>query len=163
MQHPAYLELLKKRFRFEEWSDASAGSAATQSVIFSGNEFSGWSVVRQVRRESPGHPPFVRSMWQGASPEQLLGIDIFECASPAAAREYLLQRLGEFQGPTLTRDAALRIGEVAFATPEESVIAFVRGSAVAVVHNAGRRIEPLGGVARALDTLLGAKGGRKSR
>lgn len=163
MQHPAYLELLKERYRFEEWTDAGTSGDRAQSVTFSGSEFAGWRLVRQTRRESPGHPPFVRSMWQGAFPEQLLGIEVFECASPAAAREYLLQRLGESQGAVLARDTSVGVGDIAFATPGQTMFVFARGTAVAVVHNAGRRVEPLGGVAKSLDALLGAKGGPRNR
>ena len=164
MQQPAWLEVLKERYRFDDWKDP--GGASTGRVLsfsFSGNEFPGWRLARQARRESPGHPPFVRSMWYGASTEQLMGIDVSECESPVAAREYVLHRLGEFQGPALSRDATTGVGEVAFAAPGETVIVFVRSNATAVVHNAGRRVEPLGGVAKLLDALLAAEGRRKSR
>lgn len=164
MQQPAWLEVLRERYRFDEWKDpAVASPVQIQSLSFSGREFAGWRLARQSRRESPGHPPFVRSMWHGGSTEQLMGIDVSECESPAAAREYLLHRLGEFQGPALSRDVMPGVGEVAFASAGETVIVFVRGNAMAVMHNAGRKVEPLGSVAKALDVLLVAKGEQKSK
>src|SRR5262245_40599277 len=159
MQQPAYLDVLKARYRFDEWKDAGpSAEAPVQALTFSGRELPGYRLVRQARREAAGHPPFVRSIWQGAWPAHLVGLDVNGCASPAAARDYLLQRLGDFQGPPLTRDASLGVGDVAFVLPGETVIAFARGAAVALVHNAGGRVEPIGGVARALDAILRGPG-----
>jgi hypothetical protein len=93
-------------------------------------------------------------MWQGDSPEETMGIDLHECDSPTEAREYLLQRLGEVQGPALSRVDVTGSGEVAFATPGNTMIAFVQGSVVAVLHAAGRRVVPLGEVAESLVALL---------
>jgi hypothetical protein len=93
-------------------------------------------------------------MWQGDSPEETMGIDVHECDSPTEAREYLLQRLGEVQGPALSRVDVPGSGEVAFATPGNTMIAFVQGSVVAVLHAAGRRLVPLAEVAGSLGALL---------
>ena len=41
----------------------------------------------------------------------------------------------------------------------ETVVVFVRGRSVAVLHNGGRRIEPLGAVAAVLDRVLRERGG----
>lgn len=156
MQQSSYLDVLKERYRFDEWKEAgTAGGERMDPLTFSGDEFPGWRLTRQARREPSGHPPFVRTIWQGSSPDNILGIDVFECASPAEAREYLLHRLGEFQGPTLERADSLGAGDIAFATPGETVVVFSRGRNVAVLHNGGRRVESLGGVASALDRLLG--------
>lgn len=154
MQQPADLDRLKERYRFDEWKDAEgvAGGRAP-SLTFTGSEFPGWRLVRQVRREPSGHPPFVRTMWQ-ESPERLMGIDVHECGSPAEAREYLLRRLGEAQGPVLARAEAVGAGEIAFATPGETMIMFARGSSVVVLHAAGRQVVALGAVARSLDEIL---------
>jgi hypothetical protein len=157
MQQPGYLEVLKERYKFDEWKDAGrAAKGRVSPVNFTGEELPGWRLVRQTRKAPAGHPPMVRSMWQGASGDHLLGVDVFECASPAAAREYLLHRLGEVQGPTLARDVTLGVGDVAFATPGLTMVAFARGPLVVVVHNAGRRVESLGSVAAALDARLRA-------
>ena len=164
MQQPSYIDVLRERYRFDEWKEGSArapeGEGTRPPVTFRGDEIPGWRLVRQTARDAPprGHPPFARAMWEGESPEHLAAVDVYSCASPAAAREYLLHLLGEFQGPTLTRAAALDVGDVAFVTPGDTAVLFARGSLVAVVRNAGRRVEPLGGVARALDAALGAAG-----
>jgi hypothetical protein len=155
MQQPADLDRLKERYRFDDWKDAGAGpSGAARAVAFTGDELPGWRLVRQARRVPEGHPPLVRTMWQGDSPDVALGVDIHECASPAEAREYLLRRLGESQGPTLARSEALGAGEVAFATPGNTMIALVRGNIVAVLHSAGRRVVALGDAVRSLDAHL---------
>lgn len=163
MQQSSYLDLLKARYRFDEWKDAGEASGPRgDPLTFSGDELPSWRLIRQARREPAGHPPFVRSTWQGGSPDSILGIDVFESGTPAEAREYLLHRLGEFQGPTLERSDAIA-GEIAFATPGETVVVFVRGRSVAVLHNGGRRIEPLGVVAAALDRVLRERGGGEPR
>lgn len=155
MQQPADMDRLRERYRFDEWKDAEgvAGGRAP-SLTFTGDEFPGWRLVRQTRREPAGHPPLVRTMWQGDSPQVLMGIDVHECASPGEAREYLLRRLGEMQGPVLDRAESLGAGEIAFATPGETMIVFARGSAVVVLHAAGSRVLALGDIARALDELV---------
>lgn len=155
MQQPADLDRLKERYRFDEWKDAGgADDGRAPAIIFSGDELPGWRLVRQTRRQPEGHPTLVRTMWHGDSPEEAMGLDVHECASPSEAREYLLQRLGEVQGPALSRVDVPNGGEVAFATPGHTMIAFVQGSVVVVLHAAGRRLVPLGEVAGSLGALL---------
>jgi len=166
MQNAAQMELLKERYRFDEWKDAGGAAAAadrTQALSFSGNEFPGWQLARQARQatDTPGVRSVTRTTWQGANRDELLGMDVVECDSPAAARETLLRMLGEFQGPQLA--PVNGIGEVAFGTPGETAIVFARGNRMATVRNAGRRVVPLGDLARALDALLSPRGGRKKR
>jgi hypothetical protein len=157
MQQPADLEQLRERYRFEEWRDAGGDvGGRAPSIAFTGDELPGWRLVRQTRREPSGHPPLVRTMWQGDSSDVLMGVDLHECASPAEAREYLLRRLGEAQGPALTRWDALGAGDVAFITPGETTIAFTRGAMVVVLHAAGRRVVPLGEAARTVDAVVRA-------
>lgn len=158
MQQPADLDRLRERYRFDEWKDAEGADAGrAPAIIFSGDELPGWRLVRQTRRQPEGHPTLVRTMWQGDSPEETMGIDVHECDSPTEAREYLLERLGEVQGPALSRVDVADVGEVAFATPGNTMIAFVQGSVVAVLHAAGRRVVPLGEVAETLAALLRSK------
>ena len=157
MQQPSDLDRLKQRYHFEEWKDPEpVDGGRAPAIIFSGDELPGWRLVRQTRRKPEGHPTLVRTMWQGDSPDALMGIDLHECASSVEAREYLLLRLGEAQGPALTRSDLLDAGEVAFATPGNTMVAFVRDSIVAALHAAGRRVVPVGEAARSLDTLLRA-------
>lgn len=165
MQDSAYMDVLKERYRFDEWKDGgrAAGAAAelAQPLSFRGDEFPGRQLARQARRptDTPGGRSLVRTTWQGAHHDELLGIDVIDCDSPAAARETLLRLLGEFQGPQLT--PVTGIGDVAFGTPGETAIVFARGNAAAAVRNAGRRVVPLGNVARALDALLSPRAGKR--
>ena len=167
MQDSAQIEVLKERYRFDEWKGDSAAAAIerTQALSLSGNEFPGWQLARQARQTADvsGVRSVIRSTWQrvGANQEELLGVDVAECDSPAAARETLLRVLGEFQGPQLT--PVNGIGDVAFGTPGETAIVFARGNVMATIRNAGRRVVPLGDVARTLDALLSPRGGRKRR
>jgi hypothetical protein len=164
MQQPPDLDRLKERYRFDDWKEPQGASAGrAPPLTFTGDEFPAWRLVRQTRREPPGHPPFVRSMWQGESAQVLMGVDVHECASPLEAREYLLRRLGEMQGPVLARADAPDLGEVAFVTPGETMIVFARGSIVAVLHTAGRRVIPLSDASRTLDRLLRERAGGESR
>ena len=154
MQDSAYVDVLKERYRFDEWKDAGRGEAVTEGaeeLSFAANEFPGWRLVRQTRRgvNVPGVRSLARTMWQGDGPDRLLGVDVYVCESPAAARETLLRLLGEFQGLQLAPVSG--IGDVAFGTPGETAIVFARRHYVAAVRNGGRKVSALGDVARALD------------
>jgi hypothetical protein len=165
MLDAAALDFLKERYRFDEWKGDSRTELAeplpspTQAFTFRGSEFAGWRLARQASRSAglPGARTLIRTTWEGSSKDELLGIDVIECVSPAAARETLLRLLGEFQGPSLAPVSG--IGDVAFGTPGETAIVFVRGNTVASTRNAGRRVVPLGNVARTLDRLLEGRSG----
>ena len=158
MQQPSDMDRLKQRYRFDEWkAPEAADGGRSPAIIFAGDELPEWRLVRQTRRQPEGHPILVRTMWQGDSPDASMGIDLHECASSNEAREYLLLRLGEAQGPALTRSEVLDAGEVAFATPGNTMVVFVRDSIVAALHAAGRRVVPVGEAARSLDRFLRAR------
>jgi hypothetical protein len=161
MQDIGLLSVLKERYRFDEWKDARSEvpSQRREPPALSGSEFPGWRLARQSRRAPAvtGVRSFLRSTWQGATPDRLLSVDLYECDTAAAARETLLRQLAEFQGPPLT--ALPGIGDVAFAMPGETAIVFARGHVVAALRNAGRSVEPLGNEARILDELISPRGG----
>ncbi|HEX7677817.1 MAG TPA: hypothetical protein VF713_06820 [Thermoanaerobaculia bacterium] len=87
------------------------------------------------------------------SARSLVHLRTFECESSAAARAQLLQLLAEIQGPIVERtDVA---GEVAFATPGNTLIVGVRGNHVFMITNGGEELIDLSRIARTLDERLG--------
>ena len=94
-------------------------------------------------------------MWQQVtSAEALLRLDLVEAASATAARELLLELLGQFQSPQIQRLADPPAGELAFSAPGDTVILFSRANVVAMVRNAGRRVVPVADFARLVDDRL---------
>src|SRR5258706_11019826 len=94
-------------------------------------------------------------MWEGApAAETMLRLDLIEASSGTAARELLLELLGQFQSPQIQRVANPPAGELAFSAPGETVIVFSRGNVVAMVRNAGRRVVAVADFARLVDSRL---------
>jgi hypothetical protein len=151
-------EQLQKRFNFETWKAAPRGSAeiSTAGLFDVGSELATWTVRRADRVNVPGARLAHRSMWQQArSADVLLRLDLVEAASAAAARELLLELLGQFQSPQIQRLADPPAGELAFGAPGDTVILFSRGNVVAMVRNAGRQVVPVMDFARLVDARLG--------
>ena len=134
-----------------------------QSVdTFSGTELPGWTLRRGSRRTGDDGIPLVRGIWALAAGDdaRLLDVEIWLCASPTAAREYLLSVLGDMQGPVASRVDADAPGEVAFRLGGDSAIAFARGRAVVRVRNAGPKVASVAAESMQLDSWLQGKGRR---
>jgi hypothetical protein len=101
-------------------------------------------------------PRFIQSIW--TRPDEagrvLLKLEAYECASQGAAHEFLLQVLGEFQLPTVSRQDESAIGDIVFSSPGDTVQVFARGNMVYVISNAGRDVQPVTDVARQVDADL---------
>jgi len=152
--HPDQRRRLEAEHGFAEWrGEAGApGGAAIRDFEFKGDELPGWELTR-VRRNEALEPPRLDSFWRpAAGGEALLGVQIVERPSAAAARETLLERLGEVQSAALKRLADPAIGEVAFG--QEFSVMFVRGNVVALVRNAGPRVVTVTEAARQVDAAI---------
>src|SRR5713101_7321546 len=109
--------LLEKRHRYSEWRNRSRldSTLVLHGFSFSGDELEGWTVARSGVKAS-AVTRHLQSLWrplQGSS-EELLDIEVFECASLDAAHEYMIQALGELQSTEITLRPDLDIGDVAF-------------------------------------------------
>jgi hypothetical protein len=119
-----------------------------------GPELPGWMLDR-ARRDERNDPPSIRTLWHRGDPAaELLSIDLWECASTAAAHDQFVEILGSIQSDAIERrpdDAA--IGDMAFALGD-SMILFLRVNIVVFIRNAGPNIVGVDAVARTIDALL---------
>jgi hypothetical protein len=158
-------EQLRNRFDFKAWRSAPRGAVkvSTGGLVEVGSELGRWTARRAAPINVPGARAAYLSMWQqGASSEALLRLDLVESASATAAREVVLELLGQFESPLIQRRANPPAGDLAFGAPGDTMILFSRGNVVAMVRNAGRRVVPVAEFARLVDGRL-SSGSRASR
>lgn len=146
-------ELLRQKHNFSEWRGEAGAGPVIRDFGLTGDELTGWELVR-TKRQDALRPPRLDTFWQraGEPTEILLGVHVTECASVVAAREALLDALGDFQSPGVGRRTDLGIGDVAFG--DGSVLLFARGNLMVLVRNAGRQVDPVIEPARTLDAHL---------
>jgi hypothetical protein len=159
-----YLEYLQKQYAFAEWRVTDSGADGVQEIdAFTGKELPGWTLRRGSRRVGDDGVALVRGIWSRASESdaRLVDVEVWLCASPSAAREYLLGVLGDMQGPAAARVEPPALGDIAFALGGESAVVFARGRAVVRVRNAGREVSSVAAEAKQLDGWL--TGGKERR
>lgn len=148
-------ELLRKRHGFAEWQGAGEGTSTppVRGLELRGDELPGWELVKSRRNEAL-QPPRLDTFWRakGDTADTLLGVQIVECPSVPAAREALLEAVGEFQSAAIQRRTDLGVGDVVFG--QDLTLVFARGNLVAFVRNAGRHVVPVLGAARDLDAHM---------
>jgi hypothetical protein len=140
-----FREHLIQRHGLDRWEESAT---VLRKIELTGVEIPGW---RMVRSERTGDT--VDSLWT-QSDDQLLRVVVVEAAARAAAREALLEWLGEFESPLLARRPMGLAGDAAFAMPGESAVVFTRGNVVVVMRNAGPKVQGLGPAAAGLDQAL---------
>jgi hypothetical protein len=148
---------LQARFDFASWKQAPSEAAeiSTRGLIQVGSELGGWTARRVQAVTVSGARGAYQSMWQqGASAETLLRLDVIEAVSAAAAREVVLELLGQFQSPEIRRLPASPPGDLAFGAPGDTVMLFARGNVVVMVRNAGRAVVAVADFAHAVDGSL---------
>ena len=119
---------------------ASAGAAA-RAITIRAPPSRAARLLTATGADPKGTRAASQSMWQeDAAADALLRVDLLEASSGTAARELVLELLGEFQSPEIKRVADPRAGELAFSGPGETAILFARANLVAMVRNAGRRV-----------------------
>jgi hypothetical protein len=149
------LERLKKRHRYDEWSAGAEGqgNGAPRDLRVTEDLLPQWRLDHAdvLRRE--GLPPMTQAIWT-RDKEEALSVEVWECASTAAARELLLTLLGQFESPLVERVAGPEsVGDVSFGHGEHMVL-FARGNIVVQVRNAGRELVPVADPAREIDARL---------
>ena len=147
-------EFLVKHYSASEWLQAQSAPGTVTGMIPGGSEIPGWTLVRAQRKEDT-KPPSIHSMWRrDDSAEELIAVRITDCANAAAAREHLLEELGNFESPIIQRrtgpDAA---GDVSFGLGD-TMILFALANLVVVILNAGPKVVSVTPIAKALETLI---------
>lgn len=148
---------LEKRFDFAGWKSAPRGARrlSTSGVFDVGGKLGRWTVSRAQAVPFPAARAAYRFMWQESrSNETLLRLDLVEAASAAAAREIVLELLGQFESPQIQPIANPPAGELAFGAPGNTVILFARANVVAMIRNAGREVVTVVAFARLVDRRL---------
>jgi hypothetical protein len=153
-----YLELLRDRYQFADWEgDTGSPQGPELRIIpFTGDELPGWTLQRGTRGTGMQNVPMVRGIWVSARGEadRALDVEVFQCSSAAAAREYLLVLLGDMQGPVAGRLPPGSLGDVGFHLGNDSAVAFVRGNLVVRIRNAGRKVGSVAAEAAAIDARI---------
>ena len=151
---PTFHDLLKQRYDYESWKNTTTLDRDLHITKFSftGREFPGWQLQRVDRSDSAAGP-FHQSIWKRYE-DELLSVNVLECASRAAAHEAIIEFLGEFQSPMIARQTTGAAGDVAFAMPGETAVLFARANLVVLLRNAGPKITELGTLARGFDQFL---------
>jgi hypothetical protein len=155
---------LQERYDFAAWRDPGQPSETlfVLDFLIAPSDLAGFRAERIEEFDaSEGWPRSVRSLCRSKdADDMLIAVEVFEADSRAAARETLVQSLGEFQA-VLEPDKD--VGEIAFATPVRAAVVFAVANLVGLVRTAGGSHESVAAVARQLDAHLRARpeaGGR---
>jgi hypothetical protein len=149
---------LEKRYRARDWQGRGARARRViKGFDIDGSEIRRWSLKR-VQRDKGAKPPVIRSIWShGENLNELLAVDLFECASIKAAHDQLLEALANMESDAIERRPEKNApGDIAFGLGDTMVL-FSRANMVVLVRNAGPTIVPVNSVAREIDLQLGAK------
>ena len=151
-------EELKRRFNYEAWrhqQSAPEEQRRIRDISLTGIELPDWTPQRIQRMTSKDFPPYVRSIWQrrDTGTESLIHVDLYECDSIEAAREFLLRLLGEFQSNKIERREGT-LGDVTFVYAGLTMVLFSRTNVVVWLRNAGPEAVPVTSLAQAFDMYL---------
>lgn len=153
--HAEQKEFLEVQFAVKEWHGRSGSSRrVVKGFRIAGSEIKNWKLQRVKRDERAGAIAQF-SLWShGDSGEELLAVDIFECASVKAAHDQLLELLANVQSPKVERKTEKTApGDVAFGLAN-TMILFARANLAVSIRNAGPKVVPVGVVARELDAQI---------
>lgn len=153
--HAGQKEFLDVQFAVKEWQGRSgSGRRMVKGFRIEGSEIKNWRLQR-VKRDERAGTTMMLSLWShGDSGEDLLSVDVFECASVKAAHDQLLEVLANVQSPKVERKTEKTApGDVAFGLAN-TMILFARANLAVSIRNAGPRIVPVGAVARELDAKI---------
>jgi hypothetical protein len=153
--HAEQKEFLDEHFAVKEWyGRVGSGRRMVKGLRIEDLEFKNWKLLR-VRVEERARTIALRSLWaHGDSGEELLSIDVLECASVKAAHDQLLEMLANVQSPKVERQTGKNSpGDVAFGLAN-TMILFARVNLAVWIRNAGPRVLPVGVLARELDAQI---------
>lgn len=157
------LKILRQRHNFVSWRGLKLleENLFISNFIPNKNSLAGWTLHDVEVAEIEDLPGGIKTLWRPADDDSqlLLRIDFFECASLSGAHDFLLQLLTEFEEPALTRreqpvDEEGDLGDIFFASPDETTIIFARANMVLMLRNIQLKEVPLTKVARQLDQSI---------
>lgn len=144
---------LEQHFEAAQWPKPAA-ARAVKNLRLSGSELPRWTLNRAERDDSVS-PPVIRSLWtRGESMREVLSVDVFECSSARAARDQLLETLGNMQsGEIQRRTGNDSVGDISFGL-NNTMVVFLLGNLVLQVRNAGPSVVQVIPAARELEKNL---------
>ncbi|MCE7987532.1 MAG: hypothetical protein DYG89_40720 [Caldilinea sp. CFX5] len=173
---PEITERLKHRYHYAAWHNQppTADLRFVWQLYINGNEFPQWQLLRArtlptaTALAAAAAPPesarggrrarIIHSMWRhDHDPDRLISVNTYECPSQAAADEFLVQLLGEFQSGLIRQHLHHPIGDIFFASAGGYAIVFRRANIVVLLRNANRPPLALVEAAQQYDTFLLAK------
>jgi hypothetical protein len=155
-----FLQAVKQRFAFDDWFNINQ----LGEVLFVKNYFiddellKDFRLLKAAERGAPGAPVAITTLWHNPAgdPEQLLRIDFREAPSRAAAHDSLLDVLGQFQSPLISRQV-VGAGDVAFGAEGTAAVLFTRANLIIFVASVGRKPLDVHTIAARLDRALTEK------
>lgn len=156
--HDAHADYLRERYKFNEWQSGQSADTLTGDAIREGS-LPGWHLSRTSRELLDDEINLTRTVWtrDPGNLDSMIVVEVFRCSSATRARQYLLQVLGDMQGPVAVRQTPPTVGEIAFALGANSATIFARANVVVRVRNGGRTVVDTAAEARAIDTALTRK------
>jgi len=155
------LNRLKEHFNFDNWARRKRlhENLLVRNFFFSDRPVPEWRLQKTEEMPWENLPKCTRSLWTNPAlgPDANIRCDAYECDSLEAAHEFLIRILSTFHLPLVTQRDDLHIGDVAFAPPGESSIAFARANVAFVVTRAGRKEFSVLDFAAQLDADLASK------
>lgn len=147
-------EFLVQHYSALEWLQARSAEGTVMGIMPKGSEIPGWTLVRTQRKEET-KPPSVHSMWRrDETGDELISVRIIECENAAAAREHLLEELGNFESPVIQRRTGPdAVGDVSFGLGD-TMILFALANLVVMILNAGPKVVYVTSIAKALETSI---------
>lgn len=153
--HAEQKEFLDKHFAVKEWYNRGAsGRRLVKGFRIEGSMIKNWKLLR-VKCEEEAKIIAFRSLWgHGDSEDELLSVEVLECASVKAAHDQLLEMLANVQSPNVERQPGKTApGDIAFGLAN-TMILFARANLAVWIRNAGPSVVPVGVVARELDVQI---------
>jgi hypothetical protein len=153
--HTDQKEFLDEHFAVKQWyGRGGSGRRVVKGFRIEGLEIKNWKLQR-VKIAERAKTIALRSLWaRGDSGQELLSVDVLECASVKAAHDQLLEMLADIQSPKVERQKGESApGDVAFGLAN-TMILFARANLAVWIRNAGPKVVPVGMVARQVDAEI---------
>ncbi len=156
--HDERTQLLARRHNFEAWQNRGTAGVVTE-LSLEPKDLAGWQSRRESRNDTMEPPVKKAILSRGDSVDELVGVELYRCASLADAHKFLLELLGSFQSDALKEQPTVGIGDVAFGISDPTMLVFARANYVVHVYNAGPKITNVMETAKAIDQKIARAAG----
>ena len=132
---------LKRRFEFENWPKGSDVDPISSNILTEGLSLPGWELYSSERFNDERFSSVIQMLFTSTdlSKDKLLAINFYENKIAADSNPNLIELLGRFEELRFSLLAEPRIGNIAFADKDKTVVLYRRDRWFAVVRNAGRQ------------------------